>query len=699
MTETNRSEALVDGDTDDSLGSTLRDRRGPGGVGALSGLLVALASVPFSLVDANAVSFGFGSGWRGWGALCLATLGLLGGALIARWQRVGRVTASLALVGTPLLELQTLVASPAATLTTLVLSTTLLLFIWQVGKMPDRNTPTHVGPSVEAVARGAGLAAIVFWLIWTLHGGQHTLAGALPVGWSIAVSSVAGVVWAVRRRAKRRVRALAIVGAFVVGGVLAILTWGQWWWVTSSFIGTSIASTLLIRRGQRSELAGGWWEPLVGHPERLFVGTFVALCIGGAVLLALPPSAAPGHSVSLVDAVFTSTSAVCVTGLIVLDTPNVFSGFGQVVILLLIQVGGLGIMTFSTAALWALGRRVTLRHEAAVANLISANDRRRVFETAKRILLLTVVSEAIGALVLTRLFYQHGDDLPHALWRGVFTSISAFCNAGFALQTDSLVPYQTSPLVLHVVAALIVLGGLSPLAVFAMPALVMRTAGPVSAQARMVLSAACVLLVVGALCILVFEWDGSLAHLSFADRFHNAWFQSASLRTAGFNSVDFTQLRPVTITLMLLWMFIGGSPGGTAGGVKTTTVATLIASVVQVIRGRSALDLFGRRVSERTRVRASVVVTLAVGSGIAGLVALQLTQSIPTRLAVFEVVSALGTVGLSIGGTALLDDIGKAIIITCMFAGRVGSLSLLMFLSSTRAPPSLGRPEEEIDVG
>jgi trk system potassium uptake protein TrkH len=240
---------------------------------------------------------------------------------------------------------------------------------------------------------------------------------------------------------------------------------------------------------------------------------------------------------------------------------------------------------------------------------------------------------------------------------------------------------------------------LAPLTVFAIPAIVRRSPEPVSAQARLALSAALVLLVGGFAYYLAFEWDDSLRGLSTTDKLHNAWFQSVTLRTAGFNSVDLTLVRPVTLIPMLVWMFIGGNPGGTAGGIKTTTAAILLLSAVRSIRGQWTLEAFGKRIPDRVRAKAAVVMTIAVATSLAALVAVLLTQNMPTRVAAVEVVSALGTVGLSIGGTALLDGIGKAIIIVCMFVGRVGGLTLLMFLSNRRPQATLGRPEEEIDVG
>lgn len=352
----------------------------------------------------------------------------------------------------------------------------------------------------------------------------------------------------------------------------------------------------------------------------------------------------------------------------------------------MIQIGGLGIMTFSTVALMALGRRLSLKHEGVVARLISTEDRGTLHITARRILWFTVVSETFGAGALALHFGLVGEAWGSAIGRGIFTSISAFCNAGLALQSDSLIPYQHSPFVLHVVGALIIGGGLSPVAVLAIPRLIRRTTAPISAQIRLCLAMTALLLVGGTAFFLAFEWNGTLAGLSFVDRLHNAWFQSVTLRTAGFNSVNLSTIRPETTLLVLVWMFIGGSPGGTAGGVKTTTVGVLLLSVLRVFRGQWTLHVFGRRVPERTRVKAIITVTLAVGSAVLASIAILLTQELGAWEAVFEVVSALGTLGLSIGGTAHLDGIGKAIIVLCMFTGRVGGLTLLMFLADRRAP-------------
>jgi trk system potassium uptake protein TrkH len=540
---------------------------------------------------------------------------------------------------------------------------------------------------------------MALWLFWTFSDFERRSSDILVVCWAMGLSVMLGLEWAVRVRNHRpRQSALFFVG-LMAAGLGCFLLWGRWWWMMHGLAGVVALSVLLIRPSYRLETnQSSWWEPLLGHPERLFVGTFAGLVLVGTVLLALPQSFTSGHSIGFLDAAFTSTSAVCVTGLGVLNTSD-FSGFGQVVILLMIQVGGLGIMTFSTTALWALGKRVSLRYEGAVARLISTQDRGRLFSTAKMILGFTLVTEVIGAVFLTVLFYEHGDSLREALWRGFFTSISAFCNAGFALQKDSLIAYQHAPSILHIVGLLIVLGGLSPMAVFALPALLRIRKAPVSAQAKLSLAATGILLVLGFFFILAFEWHNALDGLTIAERLQNAWFQSITLRTAGFNSIDMVALQPPTLTLMMLWMFIGGSPGGTAGGVKTTTVSLLVLSVVRAVQGRRTIEAFKKSIPERTRAKAAVIVVVTAVTAVTALVAMQLTQQMSTRLATFEVISALGTVGLSIGGTTTLDGIGKVIIIVCMFVGRVGGVTLLMFLSDRRRETIIERPEEEIDVG
>jgi len=665
-----------------------------------SGMLLAGAMVPVAIVEGVAGSALEAPRWLMLlGAADVMVL-LLAAAAIPRAHRAGRVLASVGLLGGLGLSIPMLAKSPEAALAALVTITVLLALLWKVGAPLIELSRMRRRPIHEGQAQGAAIVGATLWLLLVLFDQRNSGADTVAAGWALFVGVLLSVDWALRSLAAHRRRALWILGLVGLSLVLAGAQWGHWWWTVSPLAIAALGGAFLIRRRPASEFEqSSLWDPLLGHPQRLFVGTFAGLSFLGSVLLALPQSSASGEGIGFVDALFMATSAVCVTGLSVVDTGTEFSRFGQGVILLLVQVGGLGIMTFSTAAVWAMGRRMSLRHEGAVASLISTQDRGRLFATAKLIIKVTFALEAVGALLLTLAFLAHGDGVGMALWRGVFTAISAFCNAGITLQSDSLMSYQGAPLVLHTVAALGILGALSPFTVLALPVIIRRAPAPVTAQARLGLTTSLILLGGSFLYFLTFEWSAALGDLSIAEKLNNAWLQSAVLRSSGFHSVDITGVRPATLTLMLVWMFIGGSPGSTGGGIKTTTLAVLVLSVVRAVRGQWTIEVFGKRIPERTVTKAAVITVVAVMVATGALVTLQLTQQLPTRLAVFEVISALGTTGLSLGGTELLDGVGKLVILVCMFTGRVGGLTLLMFLSSRQPQPLLGRPEEAIDVG
>ncbi len=442
-----------------------------------------------------------------------------------------------------------------------------------------------------------------------------------------------------------------------------------------------------------------WWESLLGHPAQLLTVTFLFLCLGGTLLLSLPIASATGVPIRPVDAAFTAVSAVCVTGLIVLDTPVALSSSGQFLLLIFIQVGGLGIMTFSTAALALLGRRLSLKQEAALADLFSEENRTKIFGALRRTISVTFGVEALGALVLSVLFWRAGDPIGRAIWRATFTAISAFCNAGFALQSESLVPYGRSPAVLYVISALIIAGGLSPVAILSLAARARRRSFQLSVQVKVILLVNAVLWALGFFAFVALEWNVGLAKLAPIDRVHNALFQSITLRTAGFNSIDYSVLGPATLTLMMLIMLVGGSPGGTAGGIKTTTIYVLCAAVAAAIRGRSFALAFGRKIPHRVVYRAAAVASAGVGLSILAFLAVVLTQRIDPMPALFEVVSALATVGLSVGATGALDPVGKVIVLFCMFLGRVGPLTIFLVLSERHADDVWERPETELEVG
>lgn len=441
-----------------------------------------------------------------------------------------------------------------------------------------------------------------------------------------------------------------------------------------------------------------WMLVIFEDPAKALVVTFLLGGVVGGVVLSLPIASDTGSAHHLLDGLFTSISAICVTGLAVLDTPVAFTSFGEAVILLLIQLGGLGIMTFSTAALLILGRRLSMRYELTAASLLNTSSHSAIRSIIRNVFTVTIVCESSGALLLTFLFRAHGDAWGQAIWRATFTSISAFCNAGFALQSDSLVPYNGDPVLLSTVACLIILGGLGPLVILNLIRLPLGER--LAAQSKLILVTAGILLAIGFVGFSVFETRNSLAGMGFGDRVANAFFQSATLRTAGFNSVDLTTVAPATYVLMLPLMFIGGSPASTAGGIKTTTIAVLILLIRAAFQGRDHISFYGYQIRSATVFRAATVTVLGLVAVAFFFVGILLTQDMSMEVGFFETVSALGTVGLSLGGTARLDEIGKIIIMTAMFAGRVGPLTLLLVLpSKSRGHAPMVLPETDLDVG
>jgi trk system potassium uptake protein len=667
----------------------------------VNGALLAISLFPLAVAE-----WVHGAEVTRWFSLVLVTAGLAslaltaGGMLISRRPRLGVLLTHLGMLGLLLLLAKTLKQSQTMTLAVLLCMLSAAFWLWRKYWLAASLHPTIQSP-LEARMRLAALASLGFWTIASLVTRADTtwvVYCSLAVSF-LVISALVGQ-WLAQQSTQHLVRAGFLMVAMLISAMGIVFSWTAWWqcltWATL-VPATTIVALPFPRRAGIEQV--DWWEPILGHPERLLAVTFLLLCIAGALVLSLSMSATKQSHISVIDALFTAVSAVCVTGLSVLDIPVDVSMLGQVVIVLLIQLGGLGIMTFSTVALVLLGGRMSLRHEGAVASLISPQDRRQLFATARRVLLFTMSVEAVGAAGLVVLFVQHGDTFFQGLWRAVFTAVSAFCNAGFALQSDNLVSYQQDPWVLYVVSTLIILGGLSPAVCLAVPHLLRRTMRPISAQTKIALSATAVLLAGGFFFFVLLEWTNALAGLSFWDRIHNAWLQSVTLRTAGFNSVDITSVRPATLSLMLLWMFVGGSPAGTAGGIKTTTAAVLVLAVAAAVRGRWEVTAFGRRISHKTVYKAAAITTVGAATVLVFLIAMQLTQVMDTDEALFETVSALGTVGLSIGGTAQLDGVGKALIIICMFAGRIGPLTLFMFLSSRAQQAMWERPEEEIEVG
>lgn len=447
-------------------------------------------------------------------------------------------------------------------------------------------------------------------------------------------------------------------------------------------------------------------------PPRLLLVSFAGLIVFGTVGLMVLPGLYVGPGLGFVDALFTATSAVCVTGLIVVDTATYFTLRGQAFILLLIQLGGLGILTFTTLIIQAFGRRLSLHHEAVAsshAEIAPELDFRRL---VRSVVAMTLLFEAVGAMILF-LAMRPRFDTGSAAWHAVFQSISAFCNAGFSTFSDSLVGFQGSPVVLGTVMLLIVAGGLGFLVLEELRHLATENRegkGPrLSLHSRLVLRVAALLLVGGWVVFTVLEWSNTLAYLPVADRLVNGLFMSVTPRTAGFNTVDYSATTVSSNFATILLMSIGGAPGSAAGGIKTTTVAVIGLLALARLRGRTVASIGFRSLPVETVQRAVGLFVVAFGLVTAAILLFAFFElgasSGPEHGRflglMFEAVSAFNTVGLSMGETGGLSNASRLLTIFLMYVGRVGPLSFAAAISLTpeRSSSEFRYAYEDVIIG
>ncbi|MFQ6078133.1 MAG: TrkH family potassium uptake protein [Thermodesulfobacteriota bacterium] len=443
-------------------------------------------------------------------------------------------------------------------------------------------------------------------------------------------------------------------------------------------------------------------------PERTLILSFLLIILVGTSLLSLP-HAVRHESASFVDALFTATSAVCVTGLIVVDTGSFYSGFGQVVILTLIQVGGLGIMTFSVFFYLLLGRSIGIRDRRIIQDTFSQFPIRNIYVLLKSIFLYTIAIEFVGALLL---FIGWTDHFPlmTALYFSLFHAISAFCNAGFSLFTDSFVGFQNNILINLSVTSLIILGGIGFIVLKEMLGIGFRKDTPlrISLHSKVVLTTTAALIILGTLFIFFIERDGSLLKFPLGEQILISYFQSVTSRTAGFNTIPMVRLSNATLFLLVIFMFVGASPGSCGGGIKTTNLATLVSLAVNRYKGRERAHLFKRTIPHETVSRSVSIILASVLAVTIITVFLLITQlgdlsHMESRGLfldyLFEAVSAFGTVGLSTGVTTKLDIAGKLIIIAMMLLGRLGPLTLAFAMARRVEKSEFQYAEESIIVG
>lgn len=437
------------------------------------------------------------------------------------------------------------------------------------------------------------------------------------------------------------------------------------------------------------------------RPAALVAGGFLIAIAVGTVLLALPVAHAPGQQVGWTDALFTATSAVCVTGLIVVDTGSAFSLFGRTVIALLIQAGGLGILTLGGLAALLVGSRVGYRQRLHLQRQVGALHLGGVVRLVRGIVLVVVTAEVALTLVLwPRLAAEHG--LLGGLGVAAFHAISAFNNAGFSTYQDSLARYVGDAWIALPIVGAFVLGGIGHHVLLDGVARLRGGRARMSLHARMALSMTALLLVAGTVAVAAFEWrnPATLGALAPLERLLAAVFQAATPRTAGFFVVDVGAMQPATLAVTMLLMFIGGSPGSTAGGIKTVTFFVLIGSAWSWSRGHGELEIWGRRLAAELVVRAGVIAFLAalvVGAGFTALLAIDPQLGFAPLL--FESVSAFGTVGLTMGVTPELSEGGRLVVVALMLIGRLGPLTAAVALLERSRAKLVSRPAEDVMIG
>lgn len=434
------------------------------------------------------------------------------------------------------------------------------------------------------------------------------------------------------------------------------------------------------------------------NPPAILAIGFGSLIFIGSILLNLPIATKNGESIGYINALFTSASAVCVTGLVVVNTAGYWSLFGKVVIILLIQMGGLGFMTMATIVALILGKRIRLKERLVIKEQLNQETMSGLVRLTKYVVYVTLGIEAMGALLLsTRFIPLYG--WQKGIWFSIFHSISAFCNAGFDITGNSLVPFVNDVIINFTINSLIILGGLG-FAVY-MDILRHRKFNRFSVHTKLVIFMTVILLILGTVLFFIIEYTNpyTIGNLAGSGKITASLFQSVIARTAGFNSIDISSIRDTSAFLLIILMFIGGSPGSTAGGIKTTTFGVIAITAISTIRGEQDVAIFKKRIGEEVIKKSISIVFISLTLIAMVSFILTITEELTFLDLLFETTSAFATVGLSRGITSSLSNIGKLIITLTMYIGRVGPLTMAFALSKRRGQNKFRYVEGNIIVG
>ncbi len=432
----------------------------------------------------------------------------------------------------------------------------------------------------------------------------------------------------------------------------------------------------------------------------LALGFFIVIFIGGTIL-SLPISSASGEATNFLDSIFTATSATCVTGLVTVDTGTHWNLLGQTVIMILIEIGGLGFMSFATFISVLIGRRITLKSRLLMQEAMNTFNIQGLVKMLKKVMLFTFIIQFIGALILsTQLIPEFG--VARGIYISIFSSISTFCNAGFDLfgNFNSYTAYYDNSIILLTVSALIAVGGLGFIVLLELYNY--KSTKKLSLHAKVVLLITTILIVGGTIVMFILEYNNpnTIGNMNIKDKIVNSIVASISPRTAGINSVPIDKMTTTSKFITVILMFIGGSPGSTAGGLKTSTFGIILCTAISVIKGKENADIFGRTIPRGLQLKA--VTLLIIGMGLVTTVTMALTIAEPNEAfldVLYEATSAFGTVGLTTGVTQRLSEPGKIIIIMLMYLGRVGPLTVVMALISRKKGTNYKYPEGKILIG
>ncbi|WP_139904349.1 TrkH family potassium uptake protein [Clostridium thermarum] len=442
-------------------------------------------------------------------------------------------------------------------------------------------------------------------------------------------------------------------------------------------------------------------------PVRILSIGFALLILLGAILLTFPISSADGTWTPFLDCLFTSTSATCVTGLVTLDTGSHWNYFGKTVIIFLIEIGGLGFMSFATLFALILGKKITLRERLIMQEAMNTFDLQGLVKLGKYILIFTFAVEGIGALFLSTQFIPEFG-FARGIYYSIWHSVSAFCNAGFDLFGEtsdkfiSIVGWQRNPVVVMTLGVLIAIGGLG----FSVWADIYnyKNMKSLSLHSKIVITITLFLIFGGAVIIYIIEHNNSatIGNMSLVDKFTNSLFAAVTPRTAGMNSIPTAEMMPTSRFFTMVLMFIGGSPGSTAGGIKTSTLGIIIMAIICTVKGKEDTEIYKRRISKDLVLKAFTIATiglLVVASATMILTVTERKMGFSLEFLLYEATSAFATVGLTLGVTPFLSSLGKVLIILCMYVGRVGPLTIALSLAQNKKKSAIRYPEDKILVG